>query len=276
MRRSALLAGLAACAWAAAAAAAPRVEALQMPAWLERGGKAEPLAAGAELRSGDRLRTGAGGRVAVTDPGTAVLLVGAETELQLWLPDREPVPGVDRRYALLADVKRGAVRFSAPAARAGSSGGLLVQTRGLSAGLAGGDAALRAAPAAACLVNGQLLVQQDTRVMTLDEAGECVGGGGGEWIGAVDLVAGGGTVGGGGERWTVNVASPQSRAEADALAAGLRRDGYGVEVLPVLVKGRQHYRVRIASVAGRAEAAALAQRIPPRHTRGKPWIAPEE
>ena len=275
MRRGALLAGLAACAWAAAAAAAPRVEALQMPAWLERGGKAEPLAAGAELRSGDLVRTGPGGRVAVTDPGAAVLLVGADTEVQLWLPDREPVPGVDRRFTLLADVKRGAVRFSAPGPGVRPSGGLLVQTRGLSAGLAGGEAALRAAPPGACLVDGQLLVQQGTRVMTLDEGGQCVGGGG-EWIGAVDLTAGGGTVGGGAERWTVNVASPQSRAEADALAAGLRRDGYGVEVLPVLVKGRQHYRVRFTGVAGRAEAAALAQRIPPRHTRGKPWIAPEE
>ncbi|HSO06340.1 MAG TPA: SPOR domain-containing protein, partial [Pelomicrobium sp.] len=211
----------------------------------------------------------------VADSGAGVLLLGADTAVRLWLPAREPLPGVDRRFALLVEVRQGAVRFSARGPAAGAPGGLLVQTRGLSAGLAGGEAALRADPPAACLVDGQLLVQRDTRLMTLDERGACVGGDGG-WIGAIDLAPGAGTVGGGKDRWTVNVASPQAKAEADALAAALGRDGYAAEVLPVLVQGRQHYRVRFTGVAGKAEARALAERIPAKHTRGKPWIAPEE
>jgi hypothetical protein len=274
MRRAPLLAALAGVLLADTAVAAPRVEALQMPAWIERGGQTAPVAAGETLRSGDALRAGPAGRIVVADPGVGVLLIGADTSVRLWLPDREPLPGVDKRFGLLMDVRRGAVRFSAKAPPAGAPGGLLVQTEGLSASLASGDAALRSAPPAACLISGQLLVQHDTRLLTLDEGGACVGEGG-AWIGAIDLAPGGGTVGGSAERWTVNVASPRSKAEADELTAALRRDGYPAEVLPVLVKERQHYRVRFVGLAGQAEARALAERVPERYTRGKPWIAPE-
>jgi hypothetical protein len=44
------------------AAAAATVEAVQAPAWRDRGGISVPLAAGMDLKSGDVLRTGAGAR----------------------------------------------------------------------------------------------------------------------------------------------------------------------------------------------------------------------
>lgn len=47
---------------AAPAVAGARVEAVQSPAWRDRGGITVPLAAGMELRSGDVLRTGSGAR----------------------------------------------------------------------------------------------------------------------------------------------------------------------------------------------------------------------
>ena len=45
------------------AAATATVEAVQSPAWRDRGGLIVPLAAGMELKSGDVLRTGSGVRV---------------------------------------------------------------------------------------------------------------------------------------------------------------------------------------------------------------------
>ena len=39
------------------------VEAVQYPAWLERGGNSVPLTSGVELLSNDRLRTGGNARV---------------------------------------------------------------------------------------------------------------------------------------------------------------------------------------------------------------------
>ena len=40
------------------------VEAVQMPAWVERGGASIPLAPGMALRDRDRVRTGANARIA--------------------------------------------------------------------------------------------------------------------------------------------------------------------------------------------------------------------
>jgi hypothetical protein len=41
------------------------VDGVQMPAWLERGGKRTPLAPGMELRAGDAIISGSGARVLV-------------------------------------------------------------------------------------------------------------------------------------------------------------------------------------------------------------------
>ena len=58
-----------------ALAAAPRVEAVQSPAWLERGGRSVPLTPGLELQPQDKLQTGANARVRLALPeGSAVKL----------------------------------------------------------------------------------------------------------------------------------------------------------------------------------------------------------
>jgi len=57
------------------------VEAVQYPAWLERGGNAVPLTPGTALQSRDRLRTGANARVQLKLPeGSAVKLGLGESE----------------------------------------------------------------------------------------------------------------------------------------------------------------------------------------------------
>ncbi|MGQ0656706.1 MAG: SPOR domain-containing protein [Chromatiales bacterium] len=63
------------------AAPAAIVRSLQMPAWLEQGGQRLPLQAGQQLGSGDRLVTGAGGRLCAVDPED-LRRWAAETELQ--------------------------------------------------------------------------------------------------------------------------------------------------------------------------------------------------
>src|SRR4029077_18866230 len=51
------------------------VEAVQMPAWVERGGASHPLVAGMELKDDDQVRTGSGSRVLLrTADGSAVKL----------------------------------------------------------------------------------------------------------------------------------------------------------------------------------------------------------
>jgi len=65
MKRTAMAAAAVA-AWIATSAAAQsaRVEAVQYPAWLERGGYSVPLVPGTDLRASDGVRTGANARKA--------------------------------------------------------------------------------------------------------------------------------------------------------------------------------------------------------------------
>jgi hypothetical protein len=90
------------------ASAAATVEAVQSPAWRDRGGVTVPLAAGMELQSGDVLRTGPGARAYV------MLAEGSRVKLgeaaRFTLHTRSLQPGKSFRGAL--DVLAGAFRFT--------------------------------------------------------------------------------------------------------------------------------------------------------------------
>lgn len=92
-------------AWAAAPAI---VEAVQAPAWLERGARTLPLAAGMELQSGDVLRTGQGARAYL------MLAEGSRVKLgegaKFTFHSRSLRPEKSFRGAL--DVLTGAFRFT--------------------------------------------------------------------------------------------------------------------------------------------------------------------
>jgi hypothetical protein len=63
-----------------AAAQAIAVESVQSPAWLERGGRSVPLAAGMALEPQDRVRTGANARAALKLRGGGLVKLGPDTE----------------------------------------------------------------------------------------------------------------------------------------------------------------------------------------------------
>lgn len=90
------------------AAAAATVEAVQSPAWRDRGGVTLPLAAGMELQSGDVLRTGPGARAYL------MLAEGSRVKLgegaHFALHTRSLLPEKSFRGAL--DIVAGAFRFT--------------------------------------------------------------------------------------------------------------------------------------------------------------------
>src|SRR5437763_17127822 len=112
MKINAMLAcaALAAVAGAARAETA-RVEAVQYPAWLERGGAAVPLTPGTRLQSNDKLRTGANARVQ--------LQLGEGSAVKLGENAQFVIGKVEERgifHAALA-VLSGAFRFTTDAVR---------------------------------------------------------------------------------------------------------------------------------------------------------------
>lgn len=84
------------------------IEAVQMPAWLEREGRVEPLAVGMEVKNGDRIRTGGAARVYVKLAEGSTVKLGEHAELGFY--SRSLKPASSFKGAL--DVLKGAFRFT--------------------------------------------------------------------------------------------------------------------------------------------------------------------
>jgi hypothetical protein len=93
------------------AAPAATVEAVQSPAWRERGGVSVPLAAGMELKGGDVLRTGPGARAYLLLAEGSRVKLGEEARFAF--NARSPQP--DRIFRGALDVLVGAFRFTTAA-----------------------------------------------------------------------------------------------------------------------------------------------------------------
>lgn len=84
------------------------VEALVMPAWLERGGRSEALVPGVEVRAGDRIRTGTGARAYVRLLEGSTVKLGENAKFDFAVHEE-----VDKTLFVAAyDVLAGAFRFT--------------------------------------------------------------------------------------------------------------------------------------------------------------------
>jgi hypothetical protein len=95
---------------AAATAAAPVVvvDAVAMPAWLDRGARSAALVPGAEVRQGDLIRTGNGARVYLRLPEGSTVKIGANARFALG----EQAQADRTLFAAAYDVLAGAFRFT--------------------------------------------------------------------------------------------------------------------------------------------------------------------
>lgn len=84
------------------------IETVQMPAWLERGGRFQPLAVGMEVRNGDKIRTGAEARVYLGMAEGSTVKLGENAVLGMY--SRSLQPASNFKGAL--DVVAGAFRFT--------------------------------------------------------------------------------------------------------------------------------------------------------------------
>ncbi len=101
-----LLSNILVSAWAAPQAV---VDAVQMPAWLDRGGRVLPLTPGLEVKSGDRLRTGEGARAYLKLPEGSIVKLGESAQMTYQM---EPVPSI---FTAALNVVTGAFRFTTSA-----------------------------------------------------------------------------------------------------------------------------------------------------------------
>jgi hypothetical protein len=249
-------------------AAPPTVEAVQYPAWLERGGNSVPLAPGTVLQPQDRLRTGGNARVEMKMPEGSAVRLGENAQFVF---DR----GADDRGVFRAtlSVLAGAFRFTTDAARRGQKRDIAIKVKNATAGIRGTDLWGKSTDERdiVCLLEGKITVGSEGHpTVTLDTPldfyqkprdGDPV-------VAKVDpkqietwaretAISSDAPAARAGGKWRVMAASFRARDEALALNRTLRSSGY-----PAEIRSREGaFAVVIPNLAGESEARALMSNL---------------
>jgi hypothetical protein len=248
------------------------VEGVQMPAWLERGGRKTPLVPGVELRAGDRITTGDGSRVLMKLAEGSVVKLGENGTLRI----AEIQPGKDVFRAAL-EVLEGAFRFTTDIVSKARKREVSVSVERVTIGIRGTDfwGRSRAARQIVCLIEGAIQVgapgepavtmnqprqfyQRDkgkTLPVGLVEAAQLQ-----QWSQETEIAAGQGAARAGG-RFNAELLNSADPKAARELRERLREAGYAAELVQRKAGGKLTHVVRIRQLPSREEAQALAARL---------------
>ncbi len=268
-RRFAALAAAAALALGAAHAAPPvvAVEAVQYPAWLERGGESRPLEPGTPLAAGDRIRTGADARARLRMSDGAGVKLGEAARFEIVAAADDGVLRARLR------VLTGAFRYATEGPRAKGRREIEIQVKNVTAGIRGTDlwGKSDAARDLVCLIEGRITVSSpgaapvvldtprayyqrprdgEPGVASVDPQQL------GRWARETEMGAAGdqGVAAG---AWRVVAARTGDAQAAEGLVARLREAGY-----PARREGAAApFAVVVPSLAGEPAARALARRL---------------
>ncbi len=263
-------------AWQAVAAPAATVEAVQMPAWMERSGRSSPLTPGMELRSGDQVRTGPESRVLIKLGEGSLVKLGENAALRI----AELAPASDAFKAVM-NVLRGAFRFTTAVVAKERRRDVSIRIATVTVGIRGTDVWGRSRDEReiVCLIEGSVEVAAEAETpLVLDrprqfyhrQAGKTqpVGEVGpqqlAQWAKETDIEAGKGAVRRRGA-WKVQLLSTANARDALQLSERVRQAGYPAAVYPEKDGEKRIYRVRIQNLPARADAQALAARLRASH-----------
>ena len=263
------------------------VEALQMPAWYDRGGRTYPLKAGTKIYSGDVIRTGNYSRVLIRMQEGSIVKLGQDAKLNInTLTPPEQEEGV---FAALLRVTRGAFRFTTTEIGKQRKRNVDVKIGAVTIGIRGTDiwGRSRADEDLFALLEGKVTVQRDGETefimqdkltyilapkdqpttpvapIDLDELGG--------WAQETETQQGQGIITADGE-WAVNMMSLQSAGAADQLQQKLNDAGYATDVQQTQIDGNNWLRVRIEGFSTREDANSFATRINNQYGIQRPWV----
>jgi hypothetical protein len=252
---------------ASALAETARVEAVQYPAWLERGGNSVPLMPGTRLEASDKLRTGANARVQIQMGEGSAVKLGENAQFVIQKVDDR---GLFR--ATLA-VITGAFRFTTDALSRTKHRDVTIHVKNVTAGIRGTDLWGKSTDERdlVCLLEGKISVGSeghpdvtldqpldfyqkprdgDPKVAKVDQKQVDI------WSQETEIQKDGaaGRVGG---KWKVIVAKLYTRDEALRLNRVVRANGYPSEI----GTSGGNPAVIVAGLAGEAEARALMSNL---------------
>jgi hypothetical protein len=262
------------------------VEAVQMPAWVERDGRTLPLAPGMALESRDALRTGPDAKLLLKLAEGSSVKLGENALLRLDAIAMRPEDGF---FTAAMNVIAGAFRFTTAAIAKTRRRDVSVTVATATAGIRGTDLWGKAASDRdiICLIEGAIEVTRGADApVFMDQPKSFYVAPKGEpplpvapvsdeqlaqWAAETEIGAGKGAARRGG-RWKVVLFSGALENEVLAVYEQVRRAGYPAELGAWWRRNERHYDVRIANLPSRAEAQALAERLTGQHGIVSPRI----
>ena len=254
------------------------VEGVLSPAWLERGGKREPLASGTALAVGDKVHTGPGSRALLRlAEGSAVKLgENATLAIDALLLKK----GGDKTLVNAGlDVVRGAFRFTTGAlAKPAAERDVKVKVSTITAGIRGTDVWGKSGEKedVVCLVEGRVSIDHGGRQYTMAEPLQFFVAPRGapakpigsvakqqveQWVEETEMREGSGASRRGG-RYRVEVLSTRDRSAAVKALATAREAGYPARIDPQQDSyGNEDHHVRMTGLATAKDAAVVADKL---------------
>jgi len=263
------------------------VEGIQLPAWVTRDGKRQPLALGTELKSNDEVSTGANSRLLLRLGDGSMVKLGENGKLQLSDLVQKRKEGF---IAATLRVLEGAFRFTTEAAvKNRSTRDITVRFPTVTAGIRGTDIWGKnlGDREVLVLIEGKIIVTRagDQPVQMKDPLTYLQAPKSGTatvqavpmdqlkaWAAETEIGEGKGALRKGG-RWKLYVGSYQQQLEALSLYDSLRREGYPVRIQPQQGDGEPLYRVRLAGFSSEQEANALGARLKESYPKLEPMAS---
>lgn len=248
------------------------VDGVQMPAWLERAGRKQPLVAGMELRAGDRITTGDGSRVLMKLSEGSVVKLGENGTLRI----AGIQPGKDLFKAAL-EILSGAFRFTTDVVSKGRKREVSVAVERVTIGIRGTDfwGRSRAERQIVCLIEGAIeLGAPGEAPVTMDQprqfyqrdqgktlpVGQVEAAQLQQWAQETEIAAGRGAARRGG-RFNAEILNSANPKAARELRDRLREAGYPAELVQRKTGEKLSHVVRIRQLPSREEAQALAGQL---------------
>lgn len=251
-----------------------QVQAVQMPAWLQRGDTTRPLRVGLALQNGDRLITGANARIYVQTVDGSTVKLGEKASLTIDELTRGQQEESVFRAAL--NVAKGAFRFTTASIAKLKSRDVTVRVAGATVGIRGTDVWGKDGDemGVVCLIEGKIsVVGTDNNEFVMDQplsfykmpkgavplpVGPVDAEQLGKWAAETDIAQPAARLGG---RWNVELLTAADQAGALAAYDQWRDAGYDVQLKPVANEGAWMYTLYVGHLADRAEAERLAAKL---------------
>jgi len=247
------------------------VEAVQMPAWVERGGASYPLVPGMQLKDNDKVKTSAGARLLLrTADGSAVKL-GEKGSLFLGAMQMRG----DRVFEATLKVTGGAFRFTSELfAQFRGTRDVNIRINTVNAGIRGTDIWGKSAPdrEVVCLIAGKIeITRPNDTPFTMDQRLSYYVHEGGlsrpvatvmadqlrEWAAETETQQGRGVSTRSG-KWKITAAPGLTPQRAFDLYRDLRKAGYPAEIVPSKVADKRVYNVRLSNFETKRDAEFVA------------------